>query len=313
MSLIPIFVLIVLALMGALVGLVVTLLNRRKRRGLIGPACGKCGYSVIGLTTMTCPECGGDLRACGIVTPNSPRGTSPVAGYIFFTVSLTLFALIVSGALFSVIPVRLSYDRQVQLVGPFSKSYQRVVIHAREATWGEARNSLPVEIELFPKLSATAPASMSPIHPARLTVRPGDGYEYGVGSVRVSSHEAFGADAVLAWMKAAGIDADNTRVRQEAGRIAGRAHAASRGGASIRNQGRNVGMSSSMSSGGDMFSSISMTESAESYPPAFVPIVLVAFWIGVWIAGLVYLSGRGRRPIGQRADDPGLPCASQPA
>jgi rRNA maturation endonuclease Nob1 len=28
--------------------------------------CGKCGYIVKGLPTLTCPECGSDLRAVGI-------------------------------------------------------------------------------------------------------------------------------------------------------------------------------------------------------------------------------------------------------
>ena len=31
-----------------------------------GAVCGQCGYSVTGLTTFTCPECGSDLREVGI-------------------------------------------------------------------------------------------------------------------------------------------------------------------------------------------------------------------------------------------------------
>lgn len=40
----------------------------RRGRGPAEPSCGRCGYAVRGLTTFTCPECGGDLREVGIKT-----------------------------------------------------------------------------------------------------------------------------------------------------------------------------------------------------------------------------------------------------
>ena len=38
----------------------------RGRRDSLTMTCGKCGYSVKGLESMTCPECGADLREVGI-------------------------------------------------------------------------------------------------------------------------------------------------------------------------------------------------------------------------------------------------------
>jgi class 3 adenylate cyclase len=47
--------------------------------------CGKCGYIVKGLTTLTCPECGSDLRDVGIISPDHPRERSRLTQYIWRT------------------------------------------------------------------------------------------------------------------------------------------------------------------------------------------------------------------------------------
>jgi len=78
-----------------------------KYMGLIGPQrpgkesgqeprCGQCGFSVTGLTTLTCPECGADLRAVGIIPPansrtvkNATPSSPPVASTRTVTVLLT--------------------------------------------------------------------------------------------------------------------------------------------------------------------------------------------------------------------------------
>ena len=46
-----------------LVGIAVAVLfylRYRGTRGVSEPACGKCGYCVRGLPTLTCPECGSE-------------------------------------------------------------------------------------------------------------------------------------------------------------------------------------------------------------------------------------------------------------
>jgi hypothetical protein len=56
----------------------------------------------------------------------------------------------------------------------------------------------------------------------------------------------------------------------------------------------------------DLFNSISTSEAVESQVPVFVPIGLAGFWLAVWIAGLVYLSGRRRvqSPVTEVAGEP---------
>ena len=56
--------------------------TRSRPSGGAEPACGACGYSVRGLSTMICPECGSDLREVGIVPPaKSPaKDRKPVQG-----------------------------------------------------------------------------------------------------------------------------------------------------------------------------------------------------------------------------------------
>ncbi len=54
------------------VGLVIGILLARAFRSgkqKSDPVCGKCGYIVRGISTLTCPECGSDLREVGIIAP----------------------------------------------------------------------------------------------------------------------------------------------------------------------------------------------------------------------------------------------------
>jgi len=50
--------------------------------------CGRCGYSVAGLTGLSCPECGSDLRTVGIAPPTAGRSR---------TTAMTLFVFVVGG------------------------------------------------------------------------------------------------------------------------------------------------------------------------------------------------------------------------
>ncbi|QQE13030.1 hypothetical protein JD969_06105 [Planctomycetota bacterium] len=57
-----------------IVGLILIVLGFVLTEGKQGDgACGSCGYCVIGLTRMICPECGNDLREVGIVSDTRKR------------------------------------------------------------------------------------------------------------------------------------------------------------------------------------------------------------------------------------------------
>jgi hypothetical protein len=94
--LLPVFFMV-----GAVVGLF--LFRRGGFRNVDGgtdPLCGQCGYCVRGLETMICPECGGDLREVGIITPGSARPMSRGKRLLLWTLAAPLPALLIYGLLY---------------------------------------------------------------------------------------------------------------------------------------------------------------------------------------------------------------------
>ena len=80
----------------------VTLLFRRgtlAQARVTDPSCGSCGYCVRGLERLTCPECGGDLREVGIVTPGAARPMGRGAKLALWTALSIAPALIFAQAL----------------------------------------------------------------------------------------------------------------------------------------------------------------------------------------------------------------------
>jgi len=74
--------LIAAAAVGAMLSLI-----RRSPDPSRGMVCGRCAYPVGGLPSLTCPECGADLRAAGIV-PSHTRGriARPVVLCVMWTI-----------------------------------------------------------------------------------------------------------------------------------------------------------------------------------------------------------------------------------
>ena len=56
------------------------------------PACAKCRYCVATITTSTCPECGADLAACGVLHARR----QPISRWIRF-ILVALISLILFG------------------------------------------------------------------------------------------------------------------------------------------------------------------------------------------------------------------------
>jgi hypothetical protein len=308
--------LVVVALpVGAAVWLVFFARRGPSRRGLRGPVCGACGYNVLGLATMTCPECGGDLRVVGILTPRTPRrGLGGLAAAVAFTALLCFVAAVATAALLSVLPMRLSYRQHVRLAAPQSIAYQEVVFRTTAATWGTGAPALPVEVELVPSAVAattTGPASTQPAgpttqrsgpptRPPRLTVRPDGGYEFtapgaGPGAASGVTHrDGFGPQAVLDWMTAAGLDTSQRAINEEAVRISGEARLAMRGRWRLATRGGPGGYSSSSSGSdsGGQFAARYSTEQADRRQPVWAVLLFVGFWVAVWVAGLRHLATR---------------------
>jgi len=266
-----------------------------------GPVCGACGYSVVGLTRMTCPECGSDLRAVGIFTPRTlrPRVWSG-GGVVLFTVLLGFVATVSSLAVLSILPMRYSYGRHVWLETPTSGAYQQVILGTEGAAWGPYWHMPPVEIELVPNVmvgTATNPAPREPDTPVRMTVRPNGRYEYAIsGAPNVARPGGFGAAAVLDWMTAAGLDTRHATIRQEATRVATEIRA-------IRNALRErisgpdgARYPNDSSSGGNapdrQFENNQFTDHAECRPPSGAGLAAALVWLAVWVCGLRHLARR---------------------
>jgi hypothetical protein len=288
MRAIPLILVIVLVIAAAVAAW--ALFISRGRRRPSGAVCGACGYSVVGLTSMICPECGGDLRQVGILTPHTPRqGGSLVGGALLFTALLGFVAIEASAALYSVLPQRRTYSQHLRLLTPKSGAYREVHFGVEGIAWAKTGPDPAVEIELVPNVGAAGTATSPP----RLRLIPDGGYEYvGPGSARVAKPGRFGATAVLEWLKTAGIDTSLQAAGVESAHIAGEANMFAR--AARRAMASPNSMSGSFgSSGGNAavpFNSSTLSTNFNRQPPSWTLIPIGLFWLAVWIGGLRYLS-----------------------
>ena len=108
---------------GTLLGLVLFRLDRPAK--VTEPACGSCGYSVQGLPSFTCPECGADLREVGIVTSSTRSPVGPALLVVLWTTILPLPACLISGTLLSV--ARSSSVQPPALIGWLTLGFWLVV------------------------------------------------------------------------------------------------------------------------------------------------------------------------------------------
>jgi hypothetical protein len=283
------------AVVGGVVWLAVMVTRGRKAPGPAGPTCAACGYSVVGLATTTCPECGGDLRAVGIVAAGARRpGAGLLPGFLLYTLLLAFVAIVVTSVLVSILPMRRTYQRNVRLVGPESGAYKEVVIRTGGQGWGTGGTPPPVEIELIASGAATG-------RPPRIVLRPDGSYQLTASPATATRHGDFGPLAILAWLNKAGVDTTShtsSHVQQEAARIASEARIAARAARRGLRPGTVGGFSSSRSGGdsGGQFASNFTTETGERRPPLWAPLLLVLFWLVVWVSGLTYLARRNRTP-----------------
>lgn len=106
---------IVLSSSGLALGLLLYEILRRSTPANPDPTCGKCGYCVRGIMTLTCPECGSDLREVGI---RPPRKKPPLARVRPFTAILIWTMLIV-------IPAAYFWHGYVRSYGPFHFTWRQ--------------------------------------------------------------------------------------------------------------------------------------------------------------------------------------------
>jgi hypothetical protein len=123
-----------------------TLPNRLPKSDLdpAAPICGKCGYCVRGISELTCPECGSDLREVGIFPANQKRLASRSLKLIAWSIAFPLLAVGLSLLLlYTVLPFSQMYkvDRNIQINTAAFKT--TLMIFASERPWQPALMGRP--------------------------------------------------------------------------------------------------------------------------------------------------------------------------
>lgn len=104
----------------------------RWRDRLRVPCCGACRYSVEGLSTFTCPECGSDLRRAGILVQGvRPKHRVHVAEKFAAWAVLAVFGGLVTSAILGSAPggQRMSFSRN-EVLTPVSGGLPQISVTA---------------------------------------------------------------------------------------------------------------------------------------------------------------------------------------
>jgi hypothetical protein len=124
-------------------------------RGTVGgedPLCARCRYCVRGLAGTICPECGGELRDVGVLTPGSVAPISVPKRVLIWTLATPLVALGLYGLLrpYSIPQWQLTMQRRVIFA---QSSYCFVTITAntsgKQLVFGNRPNRSPAAAELM--------------------------------------------------------------------------------------------------------------------------------------------------------------------
>jgi hypothetical protein len=146
-------------------------LRQSLRRPVTEPSCGQCGYCVRGLESMTCPECGSDLRVVGIVTPGVTRPLGKKMRLLGWTLFTPLITMLIGGVLMPLVgPQWLSTARRRVIFSqePFCNVTLTVNAVGKKLTFGNSsQNTAPAPIELIFVTLSQGNASMQVTLPAR--------------------------------------------------------------------------------------------------------------------------------------------------
>ena len=248
------------------------------------PSCGRCGYIVRGIPTLTCPECGSDLREVGITTGSTGHGQwiPFFFGALVWSLVLHFAASLTVLAIDAVLPRRGAAVHLVTLLLPKSGTFQSVTINASgDYRTGAAAAADPYE----PVVSAELLLNDGGIATLRADSRR-DHYAYRApAGLEVSASGEPDAAVILAWMKHCGIDTSSPDVLREASQIV----------QEMRSPPPNRTSSGYESSGSSSpygaFASGTMNWSADAY--AWWPnAILWTLALLAWLAGLRWLARR---------------------
>ncbi len=263
-DLLPCLVLVLIA--GVPTVLLVIVITRRRSKHIGEPVCGKCGYAVRGLPTFTCPECGSDLRAVGIVTEGHSSISPTMRGWLLvlvWTLVLPIPAFLLTVLIVQAAPQLNSTTARQVLDKPASNAYQRIELVQNRVE----RDNVVISNDLTIALVAAQG------DPLRLEVSPRAlSYSYRCKSgEKVQADSGLDAEVILDWMAQASVDVTNEQVKSEAVELAAMVQAAS--GSLVTDLPH------------EKFSSGSTSSFSDFGPPNWVGVTVAGFWLVLWLLG----------------------------
>lgn len=185
------------------------------RRGSKVPCCEKCRYPVAGLTTFSCPECGTDLRATGIITRPMEirrRGSmfSAILGLTFLCILLGLIAayfIAISSMGFMGGAGGGGPTTMSTTLTPTSSAYTSIVVEQDTSSIVFADLKLMLNDGSERHLILTNTGASSPSY----SIKDGAGVDIAIGT--------FADDTASQWLEKSGINVDDPTVAEEAKEI----------------------------------------------------------------------------------------------
>ena len=254
-------------------------LRRRGRRRPLGPGgpprCGACGYDTRGLTRLTCPECGSDLRIVGIggagLTRRAPRLVSFAACAVFLAFVMYAWSGVLTNMVLPILPSRLEYRNEISVT---SRTVPDRSFTIRSTGRGGTAATPPPPVTIEMALRGGGQRVTLVYDPAR--------------------QADFGPKTVLDWMRAANVT--DAAAPTEAARVAGLARKVARytrgrevldyaygGSGGSRSGGSSGGSTGIFSSFGESFSTRPSSASVAMFQ------ALRAVWAVLLLALLVVL------------------------
>ncbi len=269
------------------------------KRTVREPACAVCRYPVAGLTELTCPECGTDLRRTGIITRGMElrRRGSLVSALLAWSVlwmllgavGSTMFSFLIAQA-FNAGPMggMQSEATWKYTVSPTSRTWTGTLTAVSTFGGVGASQHFTTSMEITGPKGAASVSMAGTFGSYRFTVTTPDG-----GHIVTS---AFTASEAATLLQGAGLGVSTPAEIAEARDVAGILNAvvASFGGA----PGATTIVTATADPGSPSFKTVPV-ESGSSYSPALVLTVCVLAWLGLgfWIATFFY---RRRQRLLQR-------------
>jgi hypothetical protein len=248
------------------------------------PVCAHCGYCVRGISQLTCPECGRDLREVGILAPNMRLPIPRFVWPILWTVVLPAAAFVISLALLAtVLPfaVKQKSTRQIVCQAPYLNI--KLGLDAERWPWQPAiMGSAPFLPDRFTLLNQ--PFTMF----LETHIASGEYHYWSISGAQGAQSSGFNGAAIANWLGTAGMNAGDPNVRvvsDQIFKIIMQMHQGAGGAATpiLDASGKQVGVAKAMN-----------WWAVHDEPNPLLIAALGLFWLIVYLCGLVILFRRRR-------------------